>query len=82
MVPRLEIYGTMQSCGGWHLKQRFYPMRGEITQPSREKAAGMEQLRASIGQWLKQEYDSYIDRPLPDRLAGLLRQIAQSADDS
>ena len=76
------MYGTMQSCGGWQLKHRFYPMRGEITQLSREKAAGMEQLRASIGQWLRQEYDSYIEQPLPDRLADLLTQIAQSTDDS
>jgi hypothetical protein len=56
-------------------------MRGEITQSSREKAAGMERVRASIGQWLRQEYVSYLDEPLPDRLAELLRQIAQPSEE-
>jgi len=56
-------------------------MRGEITQSSRETTAGIEQLRASIGQWLRQEYDSYSEQPLPDRLAELLRQIAQPSEE-
>jgi hypothetical protein len=47
---------------------------------AREKAAHMEQIRASIGRCLRDKYDT--SQPLPKRLADLVRKIKQPASKS
>jgi hypothetical protein len=47
---------------------------------SREKEAHRAQMIASIGRVLRDAYDTA--QPLPDRLASLVRQIAEPIDDS
>jgi hypothetical protein len=47
---------------------------------AREKAAHMEQIRASIGRCLRDKYDT--SQPLPKRLADLVRKIKQRASKS
>jgi hypothetical protein len=43
---------------------------------SQEKAAHVEQIRAAIGRWLRDQYDT--TQPLPKRLADLVRKIEKS----
>ena len=52
-------------------------MRRESAEAVRERTA-VERIQASG--WLRQEYDSYLEQPLPERLADLLRQIAQPTE--
>jgi hypothetical protein len=55
-------------------------MRRESARSLREAAAHMTQMQASIGRWLRDEYDTA--QPLPARLADLVMQIAQLTEDS
>jgi hypothetical protein len=48
-------------------------MRRNYALASRERAICMEQVQASIGRWLRDEYD--LTQPLPDHLGDLVRRI-------
>lgn len=53
-------------------------MPGKNASLSRANAARRAQMLTSIGRSLREGYDTA--RPLPDRLAALVRRIEQSAD--
>ncbi|WP_245926658.1 NepR family anti-sigma factor [Breoghania corrubedonensis] len=47
-----------------------------------ERSGFSEDIQAKIGNQLKSIYDSVLDEPVPDRIAGLLKQLEQAGETS
>jgi len=68
--PRFSLAVALRACAA-RRKSDLY---------AREKVAHLEQIRWSIGRWLRDEYDT--TQPVPKRLADLVRKIEQLSSKS